>query len=219
MATAAKVTTALQERNFPLAGSYASVTFQVSSLQLSSLVERINGVSLAAEKLVAGRSVEDMQWRPEAGSWSVAECLDHIAQTAFAFLPAIQEAIASAPALKANRALRTGILARLFIRNLEPPYRIRLKVLPQIMPRCKNFDSAWSGFQESQSQLLKAVHSANGLAIDRVKVESPVYARLSYNIYGALCILMAHERRHLWQIERTLRALDGRARNLSNSSC
>jgi hypothetical protein len=41
-----------------------------------------------------------------------------------------------------------------------------------------------------------------------VRVESPVYARFSYNVYGALHMLTAHERRHLWQIEQILKALD-----------
>jgi hypothetical protein len=40
-------------------------------------------------------------------------------------------------------------------------------------------------------------------------VQSPVYARLRYNVYGALRMLAAHERRHLWQIERILKTLDG----------
>jgi len=100
------------------------------------------------------------------------------------------------------------MLARLFVRNLEPPYRIRLKVLPQLTPRNKDFGSSWSSFVDAQFQLTEAVRSSTGLAIDRVKVESPVYARLSYNVYGALRILAAHERRHLWQMKRILQSLD-----------
>jgi hypothetical protein len=53
------------------------------------------------------------------------------------------------------------------------------------------------------------MRTAIGLAIDEVTVESPVYARLSYNVYGALRMLAAHERRHLWQIEGILKTLDG----------
>jgi hypothetical protein len=35
-----------------------------------------------------------------------------------------------------------------------------------------------------------------------------VYARISHNVYGAFCMLIAHERRHLWQITEILRNLD-----------
>jgi hypothetical protein len=207
MAALAKVIIGLSKRGTSNIDS-RTVGLNPASLQLSTLVDQIDSASLNARELISSRSVADLTWRPKTGSWSVAECLDHIAQTTFAFLPPIKEAIACAPTLSQNRALRTGILAGLFVRNLAPPYRIRLKVLPQLAPRCKDFDSTWSRFLEAQSQLIETVHSARGLAVDRVKVKSPVYARLSYNIYGALCILAAHECRHLWQIEQILRTLD-----------
>jgi hypothetical protein len=207
MATLAKVIIGLSKRGTSNIDS-RTVGLNPASLQLSILVDQIDSASLNARELISSRSVADLTWRPKTGSWSVAECLDHIAQTTFAFLPPIKEAIVCAPTLSQNRALRTGILAGLFVRNLAPPYRIRLKVLPQLAPRCKDFDSTWSRFLEAQSQLIETVHSARGLAVDRVKVKSPVYARLSYNIYGALCILAAHERRHLWQVEQILRTLD-----------
>jgi hypothetical protein len=189
-------------------GVHPGAGLPLLSAQLSSLIDRIDNVSHDARRVVLGRSAVDLTSHLAAGSWSVAECLDHVAQTSFAFLPAIREAIAKAPGLTASRTLRIGMLARLFVRNLEPPYRIRLRVLPQLAPQHQGFDAAWNNFVEAQSQLAEAVRAANGLAIDLVKVKSPVYARLSYNVYGALCILAAHERRHLWQMEQVLKALD-----------
>jgi len=61
---------------------------------------------------------------------------------------------------------------------------------------------------DSQSELLTALSGAAGLAIDEVRVKSPVYARISYNIYGAFRMIVAHQSRHVWQIAQTLRALD-----------
>ena len=158
--------------------------------------------------MVAGRSLTELSASLESTSWSVAQCLDHLAQTTNAFLPAISDAIAGAPRLTTNRALKTGALTGLFIRNLEPPYRLRFKVLAPLVPRQHGFNSAWDAFAESQVQLANTIKSAAGLAVDQVKIESPVYARFSYNVYGALRMLAAHERRHLWQIEQILKALD-----------
>jgi len=187
-----------------------SGTNQVSLRQLSTLLEQIQGATHSAERLVEGRNSADLNVRLEPNSWSVAQCLDHLAQTTRAFLPAISESVANAPRLLGSRPLRTGLLARLFIRNLQPPYRIRIKVLPQLTPKNEDFDLAWPGFVESQSQLSDAVLSAAGFAIDTVKIKSPVYARVTYNVYGAFRMLLAHERRHLWQVEQILRELDRR---------
>jgi hypothetical protein len=182
---------------------------RISAGQLEAVLNQAENATLKARNLVAGRCPSDLTTSLESASWSVAQCLDHLAQTTNAFIPAISSSIARAPHLTTNRALRTGVLTRLFLRNLEPPYRLRFKVLTPLVPHRRDFDSAWKAFEESQVQLAKSIWSAAGLAIDQVRVESPVYARFSYNVYGALRMLTAHERRHLWQIEQILKALDG----------
>ncbi|MBI3476968.1 MAG: DinB family protein [Acidobacteria bacterium] len=180
----------------------------VSTRQLEAVLRQAEGVTLKAGDLVANRCEADLTTSLEPASWSVTQCLDHLARTTNAFLPAISAAIVRAPRLATNRALRTGTLTRLFIRNLEPPYRLRFKVLAPLVPRKCGFHSAWEAFEQSQVELTTTIQSAIGLAVDQVKVKSPVYGRLSYNAYGALRMLAAHERRHLWQMEQILKALD-----------
>jgi hypothetical protein len=182
---------------------------EISTGQLEAVLDQVESVTRKARDLVAGRSVAHLTTSLESTSWSVAQCLDHLALTTTAVLPAISGAIARAPHLTTDRALRTGALTRLFLRNLEPPYRLRLRVHSSFVPRQQDFNSAWRAFEKSQAQLTTTMRAAIGLAIDEVKVESPVYARISYNVYGALRMLAAHERRHLWQIEQMLKTLDG----------
>jgi hypothetical protein len=181
-----------------------------SALQLASLVEQISRATLEARKLVQGHSRRELAVRLELESWSVAECLDHLARTTNAFLPAISKAMAAAPKLATNRALRTGTIALVLIRHLEPPYRVRYKVLTNLVPREKDFEPAWSAFEKSQARLSEAICSAAGLAVDEVKVPCPVYAPVTYNVYGAFRMLAAHERRHLWQIQQIFGEFDRR---------
>jgi hypothetical protein len=189
---------------------------RISTGQLETVLNQTENVTLEAKKLVAGRSETDLTTSLESASWSVAQCLDHLAQTTNAFVPPISSAMNRARRLTTDRPLRTGALTRLFIRNLEPPYRLRFKVLAPLVPLQRDFNSAWGAFEESQAQLVNIIRSAAGLAIDQVRVESPVYARFSYNVYGALRMLTAHQRRHLWQMEHILEALDAaRIRNAS----
>jgi len=176
--------------------------------QQATLAQQIHQVTRDAEALIRGRGAAALLERPEPDSWCIAECLDHLTQTTRAFLPAIAAAIAKTPRLTKNRRLRTGMFPRLFIRNLTPPYRLRFKVLPQLAPQQPSPETAWSSFVESQSELLGALRSTTGLAIDTVRIKSPVYARISYNLYGAFRMLAAHQSRHVWQIEQILKALD-----------
>lgn len=181
-----------------------------SAFQLASLLEQFQCATREAKKLVLCRSVFDLTKRLEPESWSAAECLDHLARTTNAFLPEISRAIAAAPKLASHRTLRTGTIASLLIRNLEPPYRLRYKVIPQLVPQQTDFDAARSAFEQSQSRLSEAVCSAAGLAIDKVNVPCPVCAHVTYNAYGAFRMLAAHQRRHLWQVQKILGALDGK---------
>jgi hypothetical protein len=43
-----------------------------------------------------------------------------------------------------------------------------------------------------------------GLALDRIKVASPVDPRVRYNVWSSFNMTDAHQRRHLWQAERAL---------------
>jgi hypothetical protein len=183
-----------------------------SFAQLGRLLKQFQCATHEARKLVLGRSADELATRLKPESWSTAECLDHLARTTRSFLPAISRAVATAPKLTTKRSLRTGTVASLMIRNLEPPYRLRYKVIPQLAPQKTDFEAAWSAFDQSQAQLSEAVCSAAGLAIDKVTIPCPVCSRVTYNAYGAFRMLAAHQRRHLWQVQRILSALDRRRR-------
>ena len=189
----------------------------ISLRQQVRVTHQIRQATWDAEALLSGRDNADLLVRLKPQSWCVAECLDHLTQTTRAFLPAICEALARAPKLRTNRRLRTGVVPSLFIRSLNPPYRIRFKVLPQLVPQTLSSEEAWSGFTVSQSELLATLSSAAGLAIDRVAVKSPVYARISYNIYGVFRMLAAHQNRHVWQIGQILKELDNRRASVWSS--
>jgi hypothetical protein len=180
----------------------------ISIQQQATIAHQIRRATWDAEAFVLARDKADLFVRLKPESWCVAECLDHLTQTTCTFLPAISQAIAEAPKLTKNRCLRTGIFPSLFIRILNPPYRIRLKVLPQLAPQNLSSEKAWRCFVDSQSELLATLSSAAGLAIDKVRIKSPVYARITYNIYGAFRMLAAHQSRHVWQIGQILKTLD-----------
>src|ERR1700733_4752526 len=167
----------LQSPGFPRARPNSTGMARISASQLETVLNQAENVTLKARDLVDGRSQTGLTTSLDSPSWSVAQCLDHLAQTTNAFVPPLSSAIARAPRLTANRALRTGALTRLFFRNLEPPYRLRFKVRAPLVPLQRDFDSAWGAFENSQAELVKTIRSAAGLAIDRVRIESPVYAR------------------------------------------
>jgi hypothetical protein len=61
-------------------------------------------------------------------------------------------------------------------------------------------------FARLQRDLADRMRGASGLDLNQLRIRSVFNARLSYNPYAAFCILLAHERRHLWQAERVAQA-------------
>src|SRR4051812_6031869 len=92
-----------------------------------------------ARTLVSGLSERQGTWRAHADSWSIAECLDHLATGNRVYLGAMQPA--AERALAEGRGRRgpalPGVVGRWFVRSLEPPVRTILKMRAprQIRPR------------------------------------------------------------------------------------
>ena len=92
-----------------------------------------------------------------------------------------------------------GFFERMFLRVLEPPVRLRVKApkkfvaVSQLSPEVTL--ARWAGLQE---RLASCIRSADGLDLVAVRVKS-VFGPISFSLNGTILILLAHERRHLWQ--------------------
>ena len=59
-------------------------------------------------------------------------------------------------------------------------------------------------FDSLVEQIVTQLRSADILALDQIQIHSPFAERMQCNLYSALVIIPAHNRRHLWQAGRTL---------------
>ena len=91
---------------------------------------------------------------------------------------------------------------------LEPPIRQRVKTTAPFVPRSVRAKAeAFGEFAGLQEKLAEALAGARGLNLSKVKVVSPFDKRVRFNIYSAFRILVAHQRRHLWQAEQAIAEL------------
>jgi hypothetical protein len=178
---------------------------------LDDIGAQLEAASARAQEIAADLSPALLGRRPDPGAWSVAECLAHLSLTADAYLPAIREALAGG---RRRQLVRTGgasfrieFTARMLAWWLEPPYRMKSRTTAAFVPGVERPEDALSDFLVRQRQLLDLLAEAEGLALDRLEIESPFAKRLRYNVYAAFLLVAVHERRHLWQAGQTLRKL------------
>lgn len=166
-----------------------------------------------AQALVAGLSAEQGAWRPAAGSWSVAECLDHLANANRVYLDAMQE-----PAREARRRgrlrarpARPGWAGRLFVRSLEPPPRwwSKLKAPRLIRPlQAPPLAETLASFMASQADVRAFLCAHGDLDLAAVRFPNPFVRGIRFNLASGLHVIAAHQRRHLWQAWGVRRALE-----------
>ena len=100
------------------------------------------------------------------------------------------------------------ILGRVLKWFLEPPIRSRVKTAAPFVPRAVRAKAeAFGEFANLQSKLGEVLQSAKDVDVAKIKIVSPFDKRVKYNVYSAFRIIVAHQRRHLWQAEQAVAAL------------
>jgi hypothetical protein len=171
--------------------------------QLAALAGELRDAGERARRLVSGRESGLLRKAPAGGGWSALQCLAHLNITSEVYLPLLAGALERAPAARPEAHFGIGLLARLLLWSLEPPYRQKTKTIPSWQPgAADDANAVFASFESLQGRLLELVGRFDGKALDQLMLSSPFDKRLKYNVYAALRILAAHQRRHLWQAER-----------------
>ena len=176
---------------------------------LSDLEEQFEAIEARAMELVEGLSDEQLTRAPGKGGWSVVACLDHLNVTGYELLPRVDEVLAKVRPgeVKGGKPFRLGFFNRMMLRWMEPPSRSRAKSPKLYLPREGSSPrDVIREFVELQGELIKRLWDADGIDLSKVRVPSPVSRLIRFNLGMWFAFTAAHERRHLWQIERLLAA-------------
>jgi DinB superfamily len=181
--------------------------------QLAKLVESLE--SAQAKLRVLGDRVSENAWnrRPAPDAWSAADCVEHLNLTSHAYVPLLREALGSARLRRGEPAkeYHMELVGRVMTFMMRPMKHIgkfkvgRVKTTGPFTPRGgQSREQLLSDFVRLQSDLISIVRSADGLPIDKVKIQSP-FGKMRYNAYSALEIVTQHEHRHIQQAEEAVR--------------
>ena len=173
------------------------------SAQLDEVRAQFEAAAARAKQLLTATSAEALAKRPQPGSWSAAECIAHLTLTNRHYPPLVRGALDTAP--MGDGPYRMDLRGRFLRWILEPPYRSGVKTMPSMEPQAgESPEQVLAGFLASQDELLKLLESARGKALEKAIITSPFSKRMRYNAYSCFQVLVAHERRHLWQAEQVL---------------
>jgi hypothetical protein len=177
---------------------------------IDELLPQFGEISEKGSALVSKLTADQIVRRPQPNSWSVAECLTHLIISADGFFDVWRREIAGARDKGQTGAppFHQDFWGWLLTWSLEPPSRFKMKAPKIIQPVAVGpADSILPDFLDRQRRISEAMESARGLAIDKIKIASPVDPRVHYSIWSSFCLNAAHERRHVWQAARAAQSL------------
>ena len=177
--------------------------------QLRTLIRR-------ALQVGEGLGAEDFDRRPDPDRWSVAECLDHVNETARVYLPVLTEAIEDARAGGIARRQGDGrtLLGRIVVRMQEPPARFRTRTFEVLEPtRGLERGTVLEEFETLHEEIIVRINESGGLDRKKIRIRSVLDPRLRLSLGDWFAFLAAHGRRHVWQAERVRDALSPEPRS------
>ena len=187
-------------------------TTQTLNQQLADIKAQLDAASERAAIIVNSIAFEQLNERPQPDQWSIAECLVHLNLSSQAEIAVINRVFEQKQAKKiaAGKQFKMDLLGRFLKWSLEPPpmFFSKMKTTKPFQPVIVEQSSdVLPTFLALQEQLKACVDTASELPLNEIKVESPFDTRVKYNLFSFFHILLAHERRHLWQAEKAREAV------------
>jgi hypothetical protein len=180
--------------------------FLESSHFLQTVVVETKKNSDEARCLVAGLSEAQLNWTSAPDSWSIAQCLDHLATTSKAFEPYLTAAIKRGRdkwAVSSPVPYRPSWVGGWLIKQVVPETTRKVpspKVFrPSQSPAIAN---ALETFLQQQTEFLRFVREAEGLDYNKARLRSPVTPLMRYSVADAFVVTVVHGWRHLAQARR-----------------
>ena len=152
--------------------------------------------------LLDNLTATQLAWCPDDASWGLAEICAHLATTFTLYMPALDRAIerGHGDAAYSDRPFTGNVVTRLMVWTMEPPVRFRLPS-PRVLrpdPAADPLESR-QRYRATQHDFEMRLERAAGLDLTHVRVELPTFRTMQLALGTVLALLLAHERRHLWQ--------------------
>ena len=183
--------------------------------QLIATLDSIQAALIAAEKqateLLQEVSSSQANWQPNDGrSWSICQCLDHLAKINFIYAAALQKALSSSSESyrRPTSSIAPGFFGRWFLQQMEPPVRTRFKAPGKAVPTPQgNVAELLETFLKSHEPVRAVLEGAKFVDVNRLRFKNPFVGIVNFTVGTGLMVINAHDRRHLLQAELVKKAV------------
>jgi len=173
--------------------------------ELGKLINDARTIAADARASFGKLSTEQLNWKPSAERWSVAQCFDHLVTSNKGYFPII-ESVRSGK--KQNTFLERlpvlpGLAGKLLIKSLDPASTRKLKAPKKFAPAQSNVSqSIIDDFVAQQDKIIEGMNATSHLDLEKIVITSPAVSFVTYSLMDAYRVIVVHEKRHLQQAKR-----------------
>ena len=150
-----------------------------------------------------GMTAEQLNWKPNADGWSIAQCLDHLILTNNLMLPAVEAKVrGAANTFWESWSPFTGIGGRFLSRTMLKDNKKFKAPSNEIVPPSEISPDIVDRFAENQSLVAEKIDKCAHLDWGRTVITSPFMRLMTYKLSDGITILVEHEKRHIRQAKR-----------------
>jgi len=177
---------------------------------LQSLLADFDKSDREARRIIEGLTDEQANWQPSSTSWSIAQCVNHLAIGNKMYAAALREAVTRANGSSKPRRdpIRPGgWFTAYFLRSMEPPAKQKWKAPKKIVPASRiSAREALDAFLRANDDLRSVAQQGAPFDLNRIRFHNPFVGVFRFTVATGLLLMAAHNRRHLWQAEQVRRA-------------
>ena len=176
-------------------------------LTLAETYAEAESIASDAQSFFGGLDAKQLNWKPSADAWSVAQCLEPLNKINRAYYPTFDQLLKGE---YRHRLLHhVPILPRLFggimIEQLSPEVRKKYKAPPSARPAASSVDpSIVETFVTQQRETLAKMRALETRRPAKTVITSPFAAGIVYSLLDSFRLIVAHERRHFAQARRVM---------------
>jgi hypothetical protein len=174
---------------------------------LSNLIAATNAVTQETQARFGPLTAQQLNWKPDASQWSIAQCFEHLVTANESYFPAFEQVLAGKKktTLWERVPWLPTLWGKMLIKAVSPETTRKLKAPKIYRPASSSIDGAIiRQFIDRQEQVIRYMKASEGLDLEKIIMPSPVTNFITYSLMDAYRIIVAHEKRHLLQATRVL---------------
>ena len=174
--------------------------------RITNITGELGNIVEDARTSFGSLSGEQLNWKPSADSWSVAQCLDHLIKTNEQFYPEFEK-LASGTRKNTfwqNYSPFTGMGGRFLINAVTNDSKKSKAPSKNIVPPSDIPGDIVERFAANITDIASKIEACASADLKKTVVSSPFLAVMTYTLDDAYTVVVEHSKRHIRQAKRVM---------------